>query len=271
MPRYINPVPKYTDASGNFMPYGLVYFYDTGTNNDKTTFADADQSIANTQPLVLNGDGSTPNCFYTGAAKVKLVTTAGTQSAPIDGTQQWERDPVSSGDIVALAWGVFNFATDTLLSGFGCTVVRLLEGAAILTLDTPLSSLTAAASFVDSSEANSQGSVDFSSTTSALLTAYRGRDLTAVGTILNGTTSIAVPYSLVGSTLKPSLQQVLVSAHETLGSANDLYVSATTTTDVTIACDVDPGKDVDFGIFLKVASFPIDDSSTGFVIYDTGL
>ena len=64
MTRFTNPTPKYTDQSGEFMPYGLLYFYDSGTNTDKTTFADVNETIANTQPLVLNGDGSVPNCFY---------------------------------------------------------------------------------------------------------------------------------------------------------------------------------------------------------------
>jgi len=271
MPRFINPVPKYTDASGNFMPYGLVYFFDTGTNDDKTTFADSDQTIANPQPLILNGDGSTPNCFYTGAAKVILVTNAGTQAAPVDGVQQWERDPVSTGDIVALAWGVYNFATDTLLSGFGCTVVRLIEGSAVLTLATPLSSLTAAASFVHPSEINAKGSINFTSQTSAILTASSGRDTPINDTILNGTTSIAIPYSITGSTATVSKDLVQVSAHETLGSAKDLYVSATSSTTITIACDVNPGKDVDFGIISSSSTLLIDDTQCEFVIYDTGL
>ena len=102
MSRFVNPTPKYTDQSGQFMPYGLLYFFDSGTNDDKTTFADVNETIANTQPLILNGDGSVPNCFYSGSAKVILVTNAGTATSPIDGTQQWERDPVSAGAVGAI-------------------------------------------------------------------------------------------------------------------------------------------------------------------------
>jgi len=84
------------------MPYGLLYFYESGTNDDKDTFADVNETIKNSQPLILNGDGSVPNCFYSGTAKVKLLTNAGTPTTPIDGTQQWERDPVSSGSVGAV-------------------------------------------------------------------------------------------------------------------------------------------------------------------------
>jgi len=96
MTRFVNPTPKYTDQSGEFMPYGLLYFFDSGTNADKDTFADVNETIKNPQPLILNGDGSTPNCFFSGSAKVLLITNAGTKEAPIDGEQQWERDPVTS-------------------------------------------------------------------------------------------------------------------------------------------------------------------------------
>jgi len=102
MTRYTDPTPKYTDQSGEFMPYGLLYFFDSGTNTDKDTFADVNETIKNSQPLVLNGDGSVPNCFYSGSAKVILVTNAGTSSAPVDGVQQWERDPVSSSSLGAI-------------------------------------------------------------------------------------------------------------------------------------------------------------------------
>ena len=102
MSRFVNPTPKYTDESNQFMPYGLLYFFDSGTNDDKTTFADVNETIVNSQPLVLNGDGSVPNCFYSGSAKVVLITNAGTPSLPVDGTQQWERDPVSAGAVGAI-------------------------------------------------------------------------------------------------------------------------------------------------------------------------
>ena len=86
MPRYIDATPKYTDSSNEPLPNGLLYFFESGTNTQKTTYADVNQTIANPHPLVLNGDGSVPNCFYSGSAKVIL--------ADENDVQIWERDPV---------------------------------------------------------------------------------------------------------------------------------------------------------------------------------
>ena len=88
MSRFNNPVPDYTNNSGTLLANGLLYFYESGTNTTKITYADVNETIANTQPLVLNGDGSVPNCFFSGSAKVIL--------ADADGVQQWERDPVTA-------------------------------------------------------------------------------------------------------------------------------------------------------------------------------
>ena len=54
--------------------------------------------IPNPQPLVLNGDGTTPNCFFSGAAKVVL--------ADENDVQLWERDPVTSSQVSSFgsAW-----------------------------------------------------------------------------------------------------------------------------------------------------------------------
>lgn len=101
MSRFVNPNPKFTDTSNDVLSNGLLFFFETGTNTDKATFADANEQTANTQPLVLNADGTTPNCFYTGVAKVVLTTNDGTVGAPIQGTQIWERDPVTAAQIAS--------------------------------------------------------------------------------------------------------------------------------------------------------------------------
>lgn len=88
MSRYINPVTFYDDVNGEPLANGLLYFYESGTNDTKITYADVNESIPNTQPLVLNGNGTVPNCFYTGSAKVVLASS--------EGVQIWERDPVMS-------------------------------------------------------------------------------------------------------------------------------------------------------------------------------
>jgi len=95
MPRFISPVPKYTIEDNSPIANGLLFFKESGTNTDKDTFADVNETITNPNPLMLNGDGSVPNCFFSGSAKVILTTNTGTRTSPITGVQQWERDPVS--------------------------------------------------------------------------------------------------------------------------------------------------------------------------------
>jgi len=88
MSRSINPTPQFFDADGDPLSGGLMYFFESGTNTAKTTFSDINETIANTQPLVLTGDGRLPNCFFTGSAKQVLTDS--------DDVELWSRDPVSS-------------------------------------------------------------------------------------------------------------------------------------------------------------------------------
>lgn len=89
MPRFINPVPQYLDDAGNPLAEGKLFFFESGTGTDKDTFADVNEKIDNTNPVILSGSGRAPNIFYTGDAKVILSNA--------DETQFWERDPVSTG------------------------------------------------------------------------------------------------------------------------------------------------------------------------------
>ena len=67
---------------------GKLYFFESGTDDEKDTFADVNETTKNTNPVILNGDGTTPNIFYSGAAKV-IRTDA-------DDVQVWSRDPVTA-------------------------------------------------------------------------------------------------------------------------------------------------------------------------------
>lgn len=89
MARYINPVPQYQDTSGALLGGGFLYFYESGTTTEKNTYADANLTIENTWPLEINADGTVPNTFFNGTAKVILTDS--------EGVQLWERDPV--GDV----------------------------------------------------------------------------------------------------------------------------------------------------------------------------
>ena len=92
MGRFVNPRSKYTDLSNIILVGGKLDFFETGTSDRKDTFKDDDESDAlkNTNPLILNGDGTVPNCFATGSARVRLLNA--------DDEVQWDLDPVSFGD-----------------------------------------------------------------------------------------------------------------------------------------------------------------------------
>jgi hypothetical protein len=84
--RYIDPIPQYTLDNGDPVPSGKLYFYESGSNTAKTTYADVNLSIANTNPVILRAAGRVPNIFFNGTAKVKLTDS--------DDVQIFERDPV---------------------------------------------------------------------------------------------------------------------------------------------------------------------------------
>jgi len=90
--RSINPVPQYTQG-GEPIANGKMYFFETGTNTPKTTYADSAETTANTHPVILDAEGRLPNCFYSGLAK-QILTDA-------NDVQVFNRDPV--GQEIAIA------------------------------------------------------------------------------------------------------------------------------------------------------------------------
>jgi hypothetical protein len=76
--RYVNPRPQYYDNSGNILVQGKLWFYESGTTTPKTTYADVNETTANTNPVLLTGDGRVPNVFYSGTARVILTDNATT-------------------------------------------------------------------------------------------------------------------------------------------------------------------------------------------------
>lgn len=86
MSRFTNPVPQYFDSNGDPLCFGLLYYYDSGTNTAKNTFADSLLTIANTNPVELDAAGRVPNIFYSGSARVVLKDC--------DNQQIWDEDPV---------------------------------------------------------------------------------------------------------------------------------------------------------------------------------
>jgi hypothetical protein len=80
MTRLINAFEQILDGSGDPLANGLIDFFESGSSSArKTTFADSAQKIANSNPVVLGGDGRCPNVFGTGSYNAILKNSAGEQ------------------------------------------------------------------------------------------------------------------------------------------------------------------------------------------------
>jgi hypothetical protein len=86
MSRFTNPTPQFLDGAGDPVANGFMYFYESGSNVAKNTYADSDEAILNTNPVLLSSAGRIPNVFFTGTARVILRDSAGELI--------WDKDPV---------------------------------------------------------------------------------------------------------------------------------------------------------------------------------
>lgn len=87
MSRYINPVPQYYLNDGSVASSGKLYFYENkDPNTKKDTFSDEAETIKNTNPVILDGEGRCPPIFGTGRYTVVLKSS--------QNIQQWSRDDV---------------------------------------------------------------------------------------------------------------------------------------------------------------------------------
>lgn len=79
---------QYLDNAGDPLAEGKLYFYESGTTTPKLTYADINNSIPNTNPVLLSAAGRQPNIFFDGVAKVILTDKNDVQISV--------RDPVGS-------------------------------------------------------------------------------------------------------------------------------------------------------------------------------
>ncbi len=124
--RFVNPVPQQSNSAGNPLLDAEYNFYTDGTlTTRKDTFADANETILNANPLPLDGDGRTPNIFYDGTATVQLTNDTGTGQ-----TQVWRRDGVGAFG-TGSAFDVWNpvteYETDALVQGSDGEYYRSLQ------------------------------------------------------------------------------------------------------------------------------------------------
>ena len=89
MARSANPVPQYFTDKNKILVGGLMFYFEAGTSDPKPTFADPDETIQNTHPVVLDSEGRLPNGFFTNTAKQVLKDS--------NSVQIWERDNVEAG------------------------------------------------------------------------------------------------------------------------------------------------------------------------------
>ena len=67
---------QYLDNAGDPLVSGKIYFYESGTTTFKTTYADVNNSIPNTNPVILTAAGRQPNVFFDGVAKAILTNSS---------------------------------------------------------------------------------------------------------------------------------------------------------------------------------------------------
>jgi hypothetical protein len=92
MARFTNPVPQYLDGAGNPLVNAKLTFYASGTNTKIITYADELETIANTNPIILDSAARVPSAFFSGSARV--ILTADDVESCQEGVQIWDRDPV---------------------------------------------------------------------------------------------------------------------------------------------------------------------------------
>lgn len=127
MPRIIQAFDQFFDDNGDPLIDGWLKFNESGTNNtDKNTYADINESIANANPVQLDGAGRAPNIFGTGAYNVISYTN----NNGIPGTQMQQFDPVG-GDQEGGAYADWNalsiYSDKALVAGGNDLLYRSLS------------------------------------------------------------------------------------------------------------------------------------------------
>lgn len=89
MARFDNIGEQFFDDSGNPLNGGKLLFEESGTSTLKTTFSDIDETIPNTNPVILSADGRPGDIYFTGSARVTLYDR---NDVIIDGP----RDPITA-------------------------------------------------------------------------------------------------------------------------------------------------------------------------------
>lgn len=122
MSRFINPVPQFWLDNGTIAASGKIEFYENGDYSTlKNTFSNALMTIANTNPVSLDGQGRMPPCFGTGLYSVKFYAYDNAQPGG-KGALQWTRDDV---DLSGGSAGAFDDWSPVVTYAIGSAVKDL--------------------------------------------------------------------------------------------------------------------------------------------------
>lgn len=84
MAEFLNPAPRFFDATGNVLAAGKIYFYTTGTLTLKNLYTDINLTTAAANPVVLGGGGEMPLRYLDGSYRIKIFSAAGTLIDDVD-------------------------------------------------------------------------------------------------------------------------------------------------------------------------------------------
>ena len=109
--RIIEAFAQFFDDSGEPLIDGWLRFLESGTNNtDKNTYADINETVANSNPLQLDSAGRCPNVFGSGVYRVVSYRDSDVGGSPGQQIQQF--DPVGSdSDLASMDFSSWNTET----------------------------------------------------------------------------------------------------------------------------------------------------------------
>lgn len=130
MSRFINPVPQFWLNDGTLASSGKMKFFENGDYSTlKNTYSQSDNTMPNTNPVSLDGQGRMPPCFGVGAYSVKFYAY---DADAIDGvgSLQWTRDDVLLSELTGQfsEWtGLVTYNAGEIVQGSDSEYYRSIE------------------------------------------------------------------------------------------------------------------------------------------------
>jgi len=97
---------QHLDDNGKPLSRGKLYFYETGTSTAKATYSDAYQTVPNTWPIVLSASGRQGDVFFSGTARLVVLSADNVQLDESDPVSNPGSDPQSPVNALSISSGV---------------------------------------------------------------------------------------------------------------------------------------------------------------------